>query len=203
MKILTALGLTLVYIALLLSFYFIHAWYFPVKVVLYSALLDAVLAAIVLIVLIFTVPCLRRTLSGFEFLLLVVIWLLGGYAFAITGPTVLDRSLSFYILEKLEQRGGGIRQDEIGSVFINEYLPEYQLVNVRLIEQLQSGTIIVKNGCVALTPKGKAIVEASRYLRRHFLPRVRLLNGEYTNALNNPFEHSPQGPQGYECKIDQ
>jgi hypothetical protein len=202
MKFLNALGLTLAYIVVLLATYLVHARYFSVYVVLYSAILDAILAAIILIVFSLLIPSVRKAFSRFEYLLLVAIWLLGGYAFAISGPTVLDRSLSFYILEKLQQRGGGIKEDQFGNVFIHEYMPEYRLVDVRLTEQLQSGTIEIKDGCVELTPKGALIASISRYVRANFLPRRRLLMGQYTDALNHPFANSPTGPQGYECHIN-
>jgi hypothetical protein len=201
MKLAQAFGLMVAYVVLLLAIYLVHAWYFPVRVVLYSAVLDAVLAAAGLLALVAVLPGLRRVFSGFEYLLLTVIWVLGGYAFAISGPTVLDRSLSFYLLEKLDQRGGGIRQDQIGSVFVDEYMPEYRLVDVRLTEQIESGTIAVVDGCVALTSKGRLIASVSRYLRQHFLPRKRLLMGDFTDALNHPFLRSPTGPRGYECQI--
>jgi hypothetical protein len=142
----------------------------------------------------------RRTFTGFEKVLLVALWLVGGYAFAVTGPTILDRSLSFYILEKLQQRGGGVREDAIGTIFVTEYMPEFRLVDVRLTEQLQSGTIVIENGCVKLTEKGQRLASLSRFIRTHFLPKHRLLAGEYTDALVDPFVNSPPGPMGYECR---
>lgn len=102
-----------------------------------------------------------------------------------------------------QQRGGGILEDQIGEVFISEYMPENRLVDVRLTEQLRSGTIEIKDGCVELTSKGESIASVSRFMRAHFLPRKRLLMGEYTDVLNHPFENSPTGPQGYECRTRQ
>jgi hypothetical protein len=78
--------------------------------------------------------------ASFERAQLLVIMLLAGYALAISVPTVIDRSLSFYILEKLQQRGGGIRYAAFEQVFTQEYLKEHRLVDVRLTEQLESGT---------------------------------------------------------------
>jgi hypothetical protein len=199
MKILHACAFTLLYVAVLLVVYLVHARYFPVEVVFYSAIGDAVLAALVVAsVLGLLVP--RGPLGAFEKALLIIIWLLGGYAFAISVPTVIDRSLSFYLLEKLQQRGGGIWYAQFSDVFVNEYMPEFHLVGVRLTEQLQSGTIIIDNGCVKLTPLGKRIATFSRYFREHFLPRHRLLMGSYSDALTHPFaaDYSPQ--RGYECE---
>jgi hypothetical protein len=192
-----AILLTIAYALLTLAFYLAHARWFPVDVVLYGALLDAALAAVVMAAVLWLLA--RRRFSGLEAVLLVCVWILGGYAFAISGPTLLDRSLSFYILEKLQQRGGGIRADAIGDVFVTEYMPEFRLVDVRLTEQLESGTVVIEDGCVKLTPKGERLASLSRFIRTHLLPRHRLLAGEYTDALVDPFEHSPKGPMGYEC----
>ncbi|GMU42797.1 MAG: hypothetical protein IT479_02535 [Xanthomonadales bacterium] len=177
------------YALLLLVGYALHARFLPVDVVFYSALADAVLAAALLALPLYRV----RTFASFsalERLQLLAIWLLAGYAFAISVPTVLDRSLSFYILEKLEQRGGGIRAEAMSRVFTDEYLREHRLVDVRLTEQLESGTIEIVGGCVRLTARGARLARASRWFRLHLLPRQRLLAGEYTDALTDPFRES-------------
>ena len=199
MKFVYAILLTACFIVLLLCFYLIHIWYFGVEVVLYSAIFDAALAAIMTLVL-FVVGRKQLPFDGFENALLVVIWLLGGYVFAISIPTVLDRSLSFYILEKLQQRGGGIEHARIGDVFVKEYLPEFRLVDVRLTEQLESGTITIEDGCVKLTDRGRRLATFSRFFRQNLLPKKRLLAGEYTDALVDPFKDSPTTKMGYECE---
>jgi hypothetical protein len=178
----------------------VHVRHFPVDVVFYSALLDEILAAFVSGILLWAMPWLRM-LDTFERLLLLVIWLLLGYSTAISVPTIIDRSLSFYLLEKLEQRGGGIRQDAFASVFVAEYLPEHRLVDVRLTEQLESGTVVIESGCVLLTPRGRRVAQFSRSFRQQFLPRQRLLMGEYTDALTDPFR-GDHGATDYGCKPD-
>jgi signal transduction histidine kinase len=175
-RIVFAILLSIGFVVVLAAIYLVHAWYFPVGVIFYSALLDAGIAAAVALLGAFV---LRRhlALSGFELGLLVVIWLLAGYAFAISGPTVLDRSLSFYILEKLQQRGGGIRTDAMERVFVDEYMPEFRLIDVRLTEQALSGTISIHDGCVRLTRRGDLLATVSHFIRTHLLPRHRLLRG--------------------------
>ncbi|MBS0641497.1 MAG: hypothetical protein JSS43_16640 [Proteobacteria bacterium] len=199
MKFLWALLFSLLFTALLAVVYLIHVWFLPVRVIFYSAILDGVVAAVATATILLA---LRRRLpfTGFESVLLLTIWLLGGYAFAISGPTVLDRSLSFYILEKLAQRGGGIRADAFPMVFKEEYLPEFRLVDVRLTEQTQSGTVEIVDGCVRLTPWGWKLVGISSFIRAHLLARHRLLAGVYTDTLTTPFANSAKGQQGYECR---
>ena len=197
MKFIRALTASLFFVAVLLAVYHAHITYFKVNVVFYSAILDAVLAAGVAGAVLFGMRYFRA-LGGFEKAQLVVIWLLGGYAFAISVPTVIDRSLSFYILEKLQQRGGGIQQAAFEAVFTQEYMKEHRLVDVRLTEQLASGTIFIRNGCVLLTPKGRDLATFSRYFRLHWLPKQRLLMGQYNDDLTDPFRASGPAPS-YTC----
>jgi len=189
MKYLKLVVATVVYAILLLAIYVLHVRYVPVNVVFYSAILDAVLATILAITLVATVRWFK-VFTRFETLQLCCIWLLLGYSFAISVPTVIDRSLSFYILEKLQQRGGGIKLDAFDQVFTQEYVKEHRLVDVRLTEQQQSGTVEIKDGCVKLTVWGQTIASISRYFRAHFLPKQRLLMGKYSDDLTDPFRNS-------------
>lgn len=189
MKALTAFVATAVFLLVLVALYCLHTSYFQVDVVFYSALLDTVMAVLLTIGIMLATAFLRP-LNRFEITQLAVIWLLLGYALAISVPTVIDRSLSFYILEKLEQRGGGIRLDRFEDVFTTEYVREHRLVDVRLTEQQASGTIVIESGCVRLTAWGSALAGFSRYFRQYLLPKRRLLMGEYSDDLTNPFRHS-------------
>ncbi|MGA7440019.1 MAG: hypothetical protein WBW32_17995 [Luteibacter sp.] len=188
-KYLRAFLASVVFVVVLLATYYIHMRNFDVNVVFYATILDAVIALVLVMA-----GCLAtrwlRDFTRLELIQLALIWLLGGYAFAISVPTVIDRSLSFYILEKLEQRGGGIREDAFHDVFTQEYVREHHLVEVRLTEQLQSGTITIDNGCVKLTPWGEHLATFSRFYRKNLLPTHRLLMGRYTDALTDPFRHS-------------
>jgi hypothetical protein len=199
MNVVQAAGASVLYVLLLGIVYVLHARYFPVDVVLYSALLDVAIAAALSLLLLTLLGALSR-LSGLERTLLVGVWLLGGYAAALSGPTVLDRSLSFYLLEKLQQRGGGIELTRMQDVFIHEYLPEHRLIDIRITEQLASGTLIIDQGCVRLTPRGDRLALASRWFRTEILPRHRLLMGEYTDILTDPFRDG-RHPDGvdYRC----
>ena len=188
-KFLKALLATVFFVACLLLAYALRMRYGQVDVVFYSTIGCAVVAVLIAGALLY-LPRAFANFNGLEKLQLLVIWLLLGYAFAISVPTVIDRSLSFYLLEKLQQRGGGIRQDRFQDVFVKEYMVEHRLVDVRLTEQLQSGTIEIHDGCVRLTARGERLVGFSRWFRANLLPRHRLLMGEYTDDLTHPFRNS-------------
>jgi hypothetical protein len=183
------LAASTIWFVLTLVFYVISVRYLKVDVVFYSALGDTALATAFAAVILFLLRVFR-TLTQFEKFLSVLLWLALGYSLAISVPTVIDRSLSIYILEKLDQRGGGIRHDAFARVFTDEYLSEHRLVDVRLTEQLESGTIRIEDGCVELTPKGASIVRFSRFFRKNLLPKKRLLMGEYSDDLTDPFKVS-------------
>ena len=76
---------------------------------------------------------------------------------------------------------------------------EHQLVDIRLTEQAESGTIVIEGGCVKLTPRGEKLASFSRFFRQNFLPKRRLLRGEYTDKLTDPFARSDILPD-YLCK---
>jgi hypothetical protein len=197
-KYLNACLITLVFAVVLLITHYLHFRFFRVDVVFYAAAMDAVFASLLTGTL-FLLPGLPSQFSGLERIQLVLIWLLTGYAFAISVPTVIDRSLSFYILEKLQQRGGAIKQSSFEEVFTKEYVKEHRLVDVRLTEQLESGTIEITNGCVRLTARGERLARLSRFYRQNLLPKQRLLMGKYSSALIDPFAQSGPAPD-YTCR---
>ena len=197
MKYVKFLLTTTLYVIVLLVAYVFHVKFFRVNVVFYSSIADSVIATIVTMLIVSLVRWLND-FNAFEKVLLACIWLLLGYSFAISVPTVIDRSLSFYTLEKLQQRGGGIKLSAFEGVYAREYMKEHRLVDVRLTEQQQSGTIVIENGCVKLTPWGYRLATASRFFRANFLPKARLLMGEYSSDLTNPFRASDTNVD-YQC----
>lgn len=197
MKYYKALLASMLFVVILLGCYYIHITFFKVNVVLYSAIFDEVLAATITAAVLSRLDCFL-VFNQFEKIQLIAIWFLAGYIFAISIPTVIDRSLSFYILEKLQQRGGGIQLDKFEEVFTKEYVKEHRLIDVRLTEQQESGTITIHNGCVKLTERGDHLATFSRFFRQHFLPKQRLLMGKYSDDLTDPFRHSEK-ISNYEC----
>jgi hypothetical protein len=168
--------------------YSLHVRFLRVEVVLYSAVADALFSVALAALALWRL----RAFAGFnpfEKAQMLLAWALFGCLVAISVPTVIDRSLSFYILEKIQQRGGGLRQDRLEDVFKEEYLPEHRLASVRLTEQLASGTVVLEDGCIRLTARGQRTASFSRFFRRNFLPRRRVLLGRETDELVDPFRN--------------
>jgi hypothetical protein len=197
MRIARALAAYAGFLAVLGLVYYVDISFFRVDVVFYASLRDALIATLACAAALFLS---RRfaVLGTLEKLQLCAMFLMTGYIFAISVPTVIDRSLSFYILEKIQQRGGGIALDKFDYIFTNEFMREYRVVDARLTEQTASGTIVIENGCVKLTPKGEAIATFGQFFRKHLLPKQRLIGSAYTDQLTNPFERSDKTPD-YLC----
>jgi hypothetical protein len=198
MKYFKFLVLMLVFVIALAVIYICHSWFFKVDVVFYSAIVDGVLAAVVTLIVASSVKWFK-TFSGFEKLQTFVICLLLGYGFAISVPTVIDRSLSMYILEKLQQRGGGIKLAAFDTVFKEEYMKEHRLIDIRLTEQQQSGTIVIEKGCVKLTEWGQFVASTTTWFRQNLLPKNRLIGDAYSSDLTSPLRNGVERTD-YLCK---
>jgi len=196
-KYVKAITMIFVFVVVLLIVYVSYIKLFKVDVVFYSSLYAALIAVVIFGAVLFLSPSLDF-LSTFEKAQQLAVCLLIGYIFAISVPTVIDRSLSFYILEKLQQRGGGIQLSQFDYVFTEEYLKEHRLIDVRLTEQEESGTIVIDGDCVKLTSRGERLATFSRNFRKNFLPKNRLLRGEYTDDLTDPFVKDSNSPD-YLC----
>jgi len=193
-----AIAATAGYVLTLILLYWIDITYLQVDVVFYASLQVAALATLLVGLVLLLAPVFAD-FRAFEKVQLIIIWGLLGYITAISVPTVLDRSLSFYILEKLQQRGGGIQLDKFNYIFTTEYMREHRLVDIRLTEQQASGTIVIDKGCVKLTARGDRLASFGQFFRKSWLPKKRLLNGEYTDMLTDPFRRSDANPD-YLCR---
>lgn len=199
MKIKKALIAMFMFLFILILSYYIHIKFFRVNVIFYSAIYDVFIASIITIIFVIKIPYFK-IFNNFEKLQFFIIWIFIGYSLAISVPTVIDRSLSFYILEKLQQRGGSIKKDAFAQIFQEEYMKEHRLVDIRLTEQVNSGTIYLSNSCVVLTKRGNTLATFSRLFRQNFLSKKRLIADAYVSDLTDPFSDSSAN-KGYTCKI--
>jgi multisubunit Na+/H+ antiporter MnhB subunit len=168
----------------------VHFQFLPVRVVLYDSLLDILIAGIIGVSVYFIGYRDRIDLTPSEGVLAIVVGLLCAAVYAVAVLAVIDRSLSIYILEKVDQRGGQVRQGALEEIIKQEYLREHQVTDVRITEQLNSGTITVDKGCIRLTPKGEQIVRFTRFFRTTLLPKKREILGKFSDDLTDPFRNS-------------
>jgi len=198
MKIKKSVIATLSFLIIFFVTYYIHISFLRVNVVFYSAIFDGIVATCILAISLYMMPYFN-VFNVFEKIQFLMIMLLISYALSISIPTVIDRSLSFYILEKIQQNGGGVRLTSMEDIFTKEYMVEHRLIDIRITEQLESGTIKVLDNCVLLTERGKMLSTFSRFFRKNFLPKHRLIDGKYTDDLVDPFSKG-MANYGFQCK---
>lgn len=191
------LALTL-YIAIFFLIYIIHIHFFGIDVILYASLMDSFIA-LFFFLMIFFYSGLFKTYNYFETLTTSCILLLLGYSFSITVPTVIDRSLSLYYLEKIRQHNGAIKKNSMREIFTGDFVDEYKVVEMRLTEQLSSGTILIKGDCIVLTRRGYIVTAFSDFFRRNLLANKRLIVDEYSDHLTDPLRNSKQN-NDYFCE---
>ena len=196
MKYLFSIGFLIFFIFLLIIIYTIYINQFNVNVLLYSSLFCVLISLTIATIFLFSIKV--KYVNFFEKILILIICALTGYSLVLSLPTVIDRSLSFYILEKLDQRGGGIKVDKMDIVFTKEYLKEHRLIDIRLTEQLKTKTVIIDKNCLRLTSKGKKVVRFSNIFRQYFLPKQRLIRDKYTDELISPLDNEIDIPD-YLC----
>ena len=177
--------------------YWIHISFFNVNVVLYSSLLDILIAASIFLIISKKLPLFSH-FTKIEFILLLVISIQFSYMFCITFPTIIDRSLSIYLLEKIDQRGGSIQKDKINNIIINEYLIEHHVSDIRITEQFNSGSSLMDDNCLYLSKKCKVVVGFTKFFRKNLLPKRRLIGDSFSDALINPIKENFR--QEYSCQ---
>jgi hypothetical protein len=189
-KLITSSTFLLLFFIFFLVIFRLHVSFINVQVVLFAALIDVLIVSIALGCFIFLSKIsIINLFNAFEKIMIILVFILFGYIFSFSFPALIDRSLSFYILEKLEEAPLGIKYDRFDDLFIRDFSRKYHMIDVRLTEQLNSGTIYIKDNCVLLTEKGKNIADFSKFFRKYLLPKSHryLFNGKYENVegVNN------------------
>ena len=186
------------YLFIFICIYLIHINFFKVGVIFYSSLIDSIIALIIFFGLYNSINFFKH-ITNFESSLIILLLFFIGYSFSISLPTVIDRSLSFYFLEKIRQHDGAINKTAMKQMFIDDYMDEYKLVEMRLTEQLKSGTIKLKGNCIVLTKRGYLVTTFSDFFRKNFLANKRLILDSYSDQLTDPLKDSKINNE-YLCK---
>ena len=105
------------------------------------------------------------------------------FVYAILGPTVIDRSLSIYIVETIDQRGGEVAEAAMPRIIVSEFMDEYHVSDVRMTEQVTSETVRIEDGCIHLTAKGKRLAAFTSWYRATLLPKRRRIGDIVTDVL--------------------
>jgi hypothetical protein len=99
----------------------------------------------------------------------VVAYLLASYAFVITIPALLDRSISLYVIATVAQAGpGGADLDSIQRRFLAGYVRGTSTVEKRLEEQIASANMVLEGGAYRMTGRGMFVYSTNLFLARLF-----------------------------------
>lgn len=198
-KIIYAAHLAIYFFLTYAIIYFLHIKFFHINVLFYSSLFD-VFISVIIVSLIFFYKNKFSAINLFEKYLILIIFALSGYIISMSVPALIDRSLSFYLLEKIYQSGQGISINKIDDLFIKDFVVKYDMINVRLTEQNESGTISINDGCAVITEKGKLLANFSKFFRSNLLPKYRGSVHQFNDNKNmQNFNLSNEELESYKC----
>ena len=134
-----------------------------IDILFYRGLLLAGVAAIILAIL--AVPMARRwpQIDLSTGIGAVALSLAFNISFLIVIPVTIDRSVTVFLLSRIEASAQPMDEPALRQRFIREYLGEMQQVQRRIDEQSKSGNISVDgDGKVHITPQGAAFLARMR-----------------------------------------
>ena len=82
--------------------------------------------------------------------------------FLITFPVTFDRSITMFLLSRIERQDGQLTAPMLEQVFAREYLRDMRQIDRRVAEQALSGNIGVDRGRIHITPQGARLLEGGR-----------------------------------------
>lgn len=82
--------------------------------------------------------------------------------FLVIFPVTFDRSISMFLLARIERQDGQLDSQGLKQVFAMEYLDEMQQIDRRIAEQSLSGNIRVTQGRISITPQGRQLLAGAR-----------------------------------------
>ncbi|WBQ16834.1 hypothetical protein [Sphingobium yanoikuyae] len=84
--------------------------------------------------------------------------------FLITFPVTFDRSITMFLLARIERQDGQLDARALGDVYTREYLGEMRQIDRRVEEQTMSGNIRVEQGRIHITPQGRRLLSGGRLI---------------------------------------
>ena len=166
LKIFSSLSIVLLTLFLLINY--IHLNLFTYSVFLYSSTFDLCLALLITYVFygIFNKNFFlnnKLLIAIFSYLHFVTFFL-----FIIFFNVVIERSLSLYILERLNQTNP-LTIIELNENIRNNYFDDMNVIDTRIVEQISSGNITMHDNQIFLTDQGKSLVNFVRMYKKYFL----------------------------------
>ncbi|MCI4590264.1 hypothetical protein MOK15_09160 [Sphingobium sp. BYY-5] len=82
--------------------------------------------------------------------------------FLITFPVTFDRSITIFLLARIERQDGQLDARGLQRVYVQEYLGDMRQIDRRIEEQSLSGNIRVEQGRIHITAQGRRLLTGGR-----------------------------------------
>ena len=97
-------------------------------------------------------------------------------SFLIVFPVTFDRSITMFLLARIERDDGRLDARGLEQVYVREYLGEMRQIDRRIEEQALSGNIRVDGGRIRITPQGRRLLAGGRTIGAWFGADPRFVN---------------------------
>ncbi|HEX7875911.1 MAG TPA: hypothetical protein VF489_04920 [Sphingobium sp.] len=88
--------------------------------------------------------------------------------FLITFPVTFDRSITMFLLARIEQNDGKLDAPMLEQVYVREYLGDMRQIDRRVAEQLLSGNVRMEQNRIHITAQGRRLLAGGRTIGRWF-----------------------------------
>lgn len=87
-------------------------------------------------------------------------------AFFVTVPVTLDRSISVFLLDRINSHDHGLTKEELTDEFISEYVHNRDAIGRRIYEQTASRNIQVSNGIIKISGRGQSFLRVAALIKK-------------------------------------
>ncbi|WP_176596439.1 MULTISPECIES: hypothetical protein [Sphingobium] len=84
--------------------------------------------------------------------------------FLITFPVTFDRSITMFLLARIERHDGELDAAGLERLYMREYLGDMRQIDRRVAEQALSGNIRIDQGHIHITPQGRRLLAGGRVI---------------------------------------
>ena len=89
-------------------------------------------------------------------------------SFLIVFPVTFDRSITMFLLARIERQDGQLDAAGLEQVYVRQYLGDMRQIDRRIAEQSLSGNIRVDQGRIHITPQGRKLLDGARLVGAWF-----------------------------------
>ncbi|ETI58513.1 hypothetical protein C100_23385 [Sphingobium sp. C100] len=97
-------------------------------------------------------------------------------SFLIIFPVTFDRSITMFLLARIERQDGQLDARGLERVYVREYLGDMHQIDRRVAEQSLSGNIRVEGGRIHITAQGRRLLDSARAIGGWFDADPRFVN---------------------------